>query len=115
MVIGRVRQVIVLCSVNTTKYYLGRLVTGHYEGVRSIEVVLVFKTGSTVVLQFLNWLGKSLQTGWPPKIYHIISGAFSMKIRGFSGELSMGFRGFSGVLRLKNRDFQGHISKLGDI
>ena len=74
MVIGRVRQVVFLCSVNTTKYYLSGLVSGHYEGVRSIEVV--FKTGSTVVLQFPNWLGKSLQTGWPPKIYHIISGIF---------------------------------------
>ena len=58
---------------------------------------------------------KSEQSGWPPKIYHIISRGFSMKIGGFSGGFSMGLREFSGVLRLKNRDFQGHISKLGNI
>ena len=28
--VGRVRQVVVLCSVNTAKYYLGRLVSGCY-------------------------------------------------------------------------------------
>ena len=41
MVVGRVRQVVVLCNVNTTKYYLGRLLSGRYGEV-------VFKTGSTV-------------------------------------------------------------------
>ena len=47
MVVGRVRQVVVLCSVNNTKYNLG-LVTGRYwRGGRFIEVV--FKTGSTVL------------------------------------------------------------------
>ena len=30
MVVGCVRQVVVLCSVNTTKYYLDELVSGHY-------------------------------------------------------------------------------------
>ena len=30
MVVGCVRQVVVLCSVNTTKYYLGKLVGGCY-------------------------------------------------------------------------------------
>ena len=30
VVIGRVRQVVILCSVNTTKYYLGRLVSSCY-------------------------------------------------------------------------------------
>ena len=30
VVISRIRQVVVLCSVNTTKYYLGRLVSGCY-------------------------------------------------------------------------------------
>ena len=46
MVVGRITQVVVLCSVNTTKYYLGRLVSGRYEEVVVLEVV--FKTGSTV-------------------------------------------------------------------
>ena len=30
MVVGCVRQVVVLFSVNTTKYYLGRLMSGRY-------------------------------------------------------------------------------------
>ena len=30
VVIGRVRQVVALYSVNTTKYYLGGLVSGHH-------------------------------------------------------------------------------------
>ena len=30
MVVGRVRQVVVLCSVSTAKYYLSGLVSGHY-------------------------------------------------------------------------------------
>ena len=30
VVTGRVRQVVILCSVNTTKYYLGGLVSGRY-------------------------------------------------------------------------------------
>ena len=30
MVVGRFRQVVVLCIVNTTKYYLSRLVSGRY-------------------------------------------------------------------------------------
>ena len=30
VVVGCIRQVVILCSVNTTKYYLGRLVSGHY-------------------------------------------------------------------------------------
>ena len=28
--ISRIRQVVVLCSVNTTKYYLGRVMSGYY-------------------------------------------------------------------------------------
>ena len=30
MLVGLVRQVVILCSVNTTKYYLGGLVSGRY-------------------------------------------------------------------------------------
>ena len=30
MAAGPVRQVVVLCSVNTTRYYLGGLVSGRY-------------------------------------------------------------------------------------
>ena len=30
MVVGCVRQMVVLCNVNITKYYLGGLVSGHY-------------------------------------------------------------------------------------
>ena len=30
VVVGRVRQVVILCSVNTTKYYLGRCVSSRY-------------------------------------------------------------------------------------
>ena len=51
MVVSRVRQVVVLCSVNTTKYYLGGLVSGRFEEV-------VFNTDSTlaitVITQFKN-------------------------------------------------------------
>ena len=51
MVVGRVRQVVVLCRVNNTKYYLGGLVTGRYwRGGRFIEVV--FKVVSTVLYIF---------------------------------------------------------------
>ena len=39
MVVGRVKQLVVLCSVNTTKYYLGGLVSGCY------EEVVVYKGG----------------------------------------------------------------------
>ena len=41
MVVGHIRHVVVLCSVNTTKHYLGELMSGRF-----IEVV--FKTSSTV-------------------------------------------------------------------
>ena len=34
--VGRVRQLVVLCNVNTTKYYFGGLVSGHF-----IKVVLM--------------------------------------------------------------------------
>ena len=30
VVVGRVRQVVILCSVNSIKYYLGGLVSGPY-------------------------------------------------------------------------------------
>ena len=53
MVVGHIRQVVILCSVNTTKYYLDRLVSGSYgEVVVFIEVV--FKTGSNVLLDDFN-------------------------------------------------------------
>ena len=51
MFVGRVRQMVVLCRVNTTKYYLGGLVSGRYGGVVVIEVV--FKTGSIVQLKLI--------------------------------------------------------------
>ena len=44
---GHARQVVVLCTVNTTKYYLGGLVSGRYEEVSGF-IEVVFKTGSTV-------------------------------------------------------------------
>ena len=47
MVVGRIRQVVVLCSVNRIKYYLGGLVYGRFGEVVVLEVV--FKTGSTVL------------------------------------------------------------------
>ena len=51
MVVGRVRLVVILCSVNTTKYYLGEFVSGRYEVGRFIE--MVFKTGSTIYCESL--------------------------------------------------------------
>ena len=33
VVVGCVRQVVILCSVNITKYYLGRLVSSRYREV----------------------------------------------------------------------------------
>ena len=47
MLVGHVRQVVILCSVNATKYYLAGLVSGC-----SGEVV--FKTGSTVVFPLID-------------------------------------------------------------
>ena len=30
VIVGHIWQVVILCSVNTTKHYLGGLVSGHY-------------------------------------------------------------------------------------
>ena len=46
MVVGRVRQVVVLCSVNTTKFYLGKWLL--WRSSRFIE--MVFDTGLTVFI-----------------------------------------------------------------
>ena len=45
MVVGRIRQVVALCSVNSIKYYLGGLVYGRFGEVAVLKVI--FKTGST--------------------------------------------------------------------
>ena len=52
MVVGRVRQVVILCSVNATKILLGRTCEWSlWRDGRFIEVV--FKTGSTVLFPVL--------------------------------------------------------------
>ena len=47
MVVGCVRQLVVLCRVNNTKYYLSGLQCGLY------DEEVVFKTGSTVRVLFV--------------------------------------------------------------
>ena len=47
MAVGRVRQVVVLCSINSIKYYLSRLASGCYGEV-------VFKRGLTVLKNFMS-------------------------------------------------------------
>ena len=56
VVVGRVRQVVILCSVNTTKYYLGGLVSGCY--------------GEVVVLQ--RWSSRQV---WPYYKYRYLRSA----------------------------------------
>ena len=60
MVIGRVRQAAIPCSVNTTKCYLGGFVSGHYGEV-------VFKTGLTVFICPTNVKRPKLFKGSPPE------------------------------------------------